>query len=263
MRGAGSVAAIVVLMWSVGLIAGSAWAQSWDVVKRGHFRITAWTGAGLLALAVPASLAATEGVEGGSVQVAIVAMFCFAALIHLVSQYRSTDAAAAMIGLGATVVGAIALAVTAALLDRWSPLLSVPALIAGAALLGAVTNGMLLGHWYLNQPGLKPWALARITNAGIVATLSTLVLGLAGTTKLVGAPTEGAALGLPGFGQDFGPAFFFIWIALVVFTGAVLYGVKRCIAIRSIQSATGLYYVAILTAGVAEFLVRYLMVNAS
>jgi len=263
MRGAGSVAAIVVLMWSVGLVAGSAWSQSWDVVKRGHFRITAWTAAGLLALAVPASLAATEGIEGGSVQVVMVAMFCLAALVYLVAQYRSTDAVAAMVGLGATVVGTIALAVTAALLDRWSPLLSVPALISGAALLGAVTNGMLLGHWYLNQPGLKPWALARLTNAGIVVTVLSLVLGLAGTNKLIGAPTEGAALGLPGFGQDFGPAFFFIWIALVVFTGAVLYGVKRCIAIRSIQSATGLYYVAILTAGVAEFLVRYLMVNAS
>jgi hypothetical protein len=38
---------------------------------------------------------------------------------------------------------------------------------------------------------------------------------------------------------------------------------RRCIQIRSIQSATGLYYVAILTAGVAEFVLRYLMVNAS
>jgi hypothetical protein len=122
---------------------------------------------------------------------------------------------------------------------------------------------MLLGHWYLNQPGLKPWALARITTAGIIVTAFSGIIGLAGTGKLVGAPTEGAALGLPGFGQDLGPAFFFIWLALVVFTGAVLYGVKRCIAIRAIQSATGLYYVAILTAGVAEFLVRYLMVNAT
>jgi hypothetical protein len=38
---------------------------------------------------------------------------------------------------------------------------------------------------------------------------------------------------------------------------------RRCVKIRSIQSATGLYYVAILTAGVSEFLVRYLMINAS
>jgi hypothetical protein len=37
---------------------------------------------------------------------------------------------------------------------------------------------------------------------------------------------------------------------------------RRCVAIRSIQSATGLMYVALLTAGVAELLVRYLMLNA-
>jgi hypothetical protein len=47
-----------------------------------------------------------------------------------------------------------------------------------------------------------------------------------------------------------------------VFTGAVVWMARRCIQIRSIQSATGLYYVAILTAGVAEFVLRYLMLNA-
>jgi hypothetical protein len=48
----------------------------------------------------------------------------------------------------------------------------------------------------------------------------------------------------------------------VAFTGAIVWMARRCIQIRSIQSATGLYYVAILTAGVAEFVLRYLMVNA-
>ncbi|MEA2477501.1 MAG: hypothetical protein QOC87_1700, partial [Actinomycetota bacterium] len=43
----------------------------------------------------------------------------------------------------------------------------------------------------------------------------------------------------------------------------VVWAARRCVNIKSIQSATGLYYVAILTAGVAEFLVRYLMLNAS
>jgi hypothetical protein len=48
-----------------------------------------------------------------------------------------------------------------------------------------------------------------------------------------------------------------------VFTGVVSWMARRCVRIRSIQSATGLFYVAILTAGVSEFLVRYLMVNAA
>lgn len=263
MRGAGAVAAIVVLAWSVGLVAGAAWVQSWGAVKRGHFRIVAWSAVGLAVLAVPSALAATEDVSEGSVLRLSAVLFLAAAIVYLLAQYRADDGTAALVGAGATVVGVVSLMITATLLDNWSPLISIPALVAGAALLGSVTNGMLLGHWYLNQPGLKPWALARVTTAGLVVTALSAVIGLSGAGRFIDAPTEGAALGLPGFGQDFGPAFFFIWLALVLFTGAVLYGVKRCIAIRSIQSATGLYYVAILTVGVAEFLVRYLMVNAS
>jgi hypothetical protein len=261
-NGAGAVASIVSLTWAVGMVAGATWAQSWKVIKRGHFRIVAWCTAVIALLAVLSSVPATEGVEGGATQRLFVILFLASVVLHLLAQYRAQDDVATIIGIGATIVGAMATVFTGGLLVQWSLLLSTLALLSGAALLGAVTNGMLLGHWYLNQPGLKPWALARITLAGLWVSLISAAVGLFATKRLIGAPTEGAALGLPGFGQDFGTAFFFIWVALIVFTAGVIYMVKRCIDIRSIQSATGLYYVAILTAGVAEFLVRYLMVNA-
>lgn len=263
MKGAGAVAAIVLLTWSVGLVAGATWAQSWKVVKRGHFRIVAWCAVSLAVLAIFASISATEGVEGGSVQRMTAVFFVGSAVTYLVAQYRAADEAATIVGVVSSVIGVLSLVVTAGLLTEWSLVLSTAGLISGAALLGAVTNGMLLGHWYLNQPGLKPWALSRLTVACLWVTILSGVIGALGAGKLIGAPTEGAALGLPGFGQNFGPAFFFIWVGLVLFTAGVIYMVKRCIDIRSIQSATGLYYVAILTAGVAEFLVRYLMVNAA
>ena len=263
MTGAGAVAAIVMLSWSVGSIAGAAWTQSWNVVKRGHFRIVAWSSIMLVILGALASISATEGVDGASSQRLFLIVFGVAAVVYLVAQYRAEDQIATIIGGVTAAIGVMLLIVTAGLLPEWPLVLSSTGLVSGAALLGAVTNGMLLGHWYLNQPGLKPWALSRLTMAGLIVTIVCGVVGLAGAGRLVGAPTEGAALGLPGFGQDFGPAFFFIWVALVLFTGGVMYMVKRCIDIRSIQSATGLYYVAILTAGVAEFLVRYLMVNAA
>jgi hypothetical protein len=60
-----------------------------------------------------------------------------------------------------------------------------------------------------------------------------------------------------------GPAFFVVWLALMGFTAVVLWMARRCVQIKSIQSATGLYYIGILTAGTSEFLVRYLMVNAA
>lgn len=263
MTGAGAVAAIVLLAWAVGLLAGSAWVQTWSVVKRGHFRIVGWVCVEVAALAAVTSLAATDLVEGGDAQRALVLMFGAGATVYLATQYRADDVAAAIVGGVASVVGILALVATAGLLEGWPPLLSIPAVVSGAALLGLVTNGMLLGHWYLNQPGLKPWALARLTSAALAATILSGVVGLASARRLIAAPTEGAALGLPGFGESLGPAFFFVWVGLVGFTAAVLFGARRCIAIRSIQSATGLYYVAILTAGVAEFLVRYLMVGTA
>jgi hypothetical protein len=262
-NGAGAVAAIGVLTWSVGLVAGATWVQTWKVVKRGHFRIVGWCAAVLSLLAIAASIAATEGVDGGSVQRMSAVFFACSALVYLAAQYQAADGVATVIGIVSSAIGVLTLIVTAGLLVQWSLLWSALSLVCGAALLGAVSNGMLLGHWYLNQPGLQPWALARLTVAGIWVTIASAVVGFVGAGKLIAAPTEGAALGLPGFGQDFGPAFFLIWVALVAFTAGVMYMVKRCIDIRSIQSATGLYYVAILTAGVAEFLVRYLMVNAT
>ena len=70
-------------------------------------------------------------------------------------------------------------------------------------------------------------------------------------------------LGLPGFGAGFGTVFFVVWLGLVALTSAVVWGARRCVAIRSIQSATGLLYVAVVTAALAEFVVRFLMVNGT
>jgi len=263
MTGAGAVLTLVLMPWAVGSVGAAAWSQTWGVITRGHFRIVAWSVVTLAAMGTFAASAATLGVPGGGAQRLLSIIFVAACAVYLVAQYSQSDATAATIGYVAGGVGIVCLIATAGLMDGWPIVLSTVGVIAGAGLLGAVTNGMLLGHWYLNQPGLKPWALQRLTTLGLAVAIASAVLGVVSAGRLIGAPTEGAALGLPGFGQDFGTAFFFIWLGLVVFTGVVVYMARRCVAIKSIQSATGLYYVAILTAGVAEFLVRYLMVNAA
>lgn len=261
MSGAGGVVALIMLEWTVGLVGAAAWTQSWGVVRRGHFRITAYTGVGLALLAILAMRSGADPVTGGPA--AMIVATAVAAGLYLLVQWSNTDVPAVVVGALATGAGLAALGAAAGLLDEWPVILAAVEVIAGAALLGAVTNGMLLGHWYLNQPGLKPWALARLTTLALVATIATGVLGLAAATKLAGAETDGAVLGIPGFGESFGLAFFLVWIALVGFTGAVVWAARRCVVIKSIQSATGLYYVALLTAGVSEFLVRYLMVSAT
>jgi hypothetical protein len=259
--GAGAVAGLVALEWAVGWIAVAAWNQSWSVVRRGHFRIVAW---GALAFSVLALVLVLGGrdPDWGTLRGLTIAFVVLAGIYALV-QYSRTDLPGVVVGTACGLVGAAALVVAAGRVEGWPQWLAAAGLLTGAALLGAVTNGMLLGHWYLNQPGLKPWALARLTLLALIATGASAIAGLAGAGLLSSATTEGAVLGLPGFGESFGTIFFAVWVLILGFTGAVVWMARRCIAIKSIQSATGLYYVALLTAGVAEFVVRYLMVNAS
>jgi hypothetical protein len=257
--GAGAVAGLVALEWAAGWIAVAAWTQSWSVVRRGHFRIVAW---GALAIAALALVLGSGEADSGWLDGLLIA-FAALALLYLLVQYSRTDVPGTVVGYVTAAVGGVALVVASSEVEGWPLALAALSLLTGAGLLGAVTNGMLLGHWYLNQPGLKPRALARLTLLALVMSAASAAAGLAAIGRLSSAETEGAVLGLPGFGDSFGVVFFAVWLVLVGFTGAVVWMARRCIAIKSIQSATGLYYVALLTAGVAEFVVRYLMVNAS
>lgn len=261
MTGAGAVAGVVLLEWSAGWIGAAAWTQSWSVVRRGHFRIVGWCVLVLTALVV--ALFNSDGTGIDAAARTSVLVFGCGALLYLLVQYSRTDVPGVVVGAIAAIAGALALTLTAGDMQGWPQALAAIELVAGAVLLGAVTNGMLLGHWYLNQPGLKPWALARLTKLALAGTAATAVLGLVATGRLINASTAGSVLGLEGFGESFGAIFYGAWIVLLAFTGAVVWGAKRCVSMRSIQSATGLYYVALLTAGVSEFVVRYLMVNAT
>ena len=262
MTGAGAVVALVLLEWTTGWMGAAAWTQSWGVVSRGHFRVLAWGAVVLAVLGVLASAAAISD-EDSTVVVTSGAILVALCVGYRLVQRSPTDRPGVAVGAAAAAAGVVTLVTAAVQLDNWAPVTATVQLVAGAAFLGAVTNGMLLGHWYLNQPGLKPWALARLTSLSLVALGVSLGLGLVFAGRLSSASTEGAAFGMESFGESFGVAFYFVWLALIALTAVVVWAARRCVRIRSIQSATGLYYVALLTAGVAEFLVRYLMVNAT
>jgi hypothetical protein len=258
-NGAGSVTALVLLECTAGAVAVAAWTQSWTVVRRGHFRIVAWSALVLGCLAALAGRGAWPA-EGPATTLLVVTVA--GAALYLAVQYSRTDLPGTVVGLATGALGVASLVAVATLLAGWPAWLAALELVAGGALVGSVVNGMLLGHWYLNQPGLKPWALGRLTTLALGASAVTAVLGVAAATRLSDASTEGAVLGLPGFGESFGGIFFAVWLSLVAFTAVVVWMARRCVALRSIQSATGLYYVALLSAATSEFLVRYLMVNS-
>ena len=259
MSGAEAVLGLVLIEWAGGLLGAAGWSQSWSVVQRGHFKIIAWTAIAFAAGGYLALNAATsESSIAGPAAIALIVV----SVLYLAAQYVRSDAVGVIVGVAGAVVACVALVGAATLLAGWSAWTAALGLVAGLVVLGGVTNGMLLGHWYLNQPGLKPWALGRLTDATLIGILVAVALGLVFAGKLANASTEGAVLGIPGFGESFSLVFFLAWIAVAGLTAAVVWAARRCVKIKSIQSATGLFYVALLTGGVSEFLVRYLMVNA-
>ena len=112
-----------------------------------------------------------------------------------------------------------------------------PEAFASAALLGSVTNAMLLGHWHLNQPRLGTKPIARL----VWMLWAAIALFLGATAWLVIDATGVQLLGA--------------WTALAfaAFTGVLNAMVQHLVRTRSIMSATGILYLAILLCFVAVF----------
>ena len=123
-------------------------------------------------------------------------------------------------------------------------------LVAGAAFLGAVMDGLLLGHWYLTDRGLTRGPINRYTTALIAA------VGLEVVAVLLGG------FGPTGDDSQFNPlltsAGLAAWIALgMVGTTALIAFLIRA-ALKgerssAVQAATGFFYLAVITAMTAEF----------
>ena len=130
-------------------------------------------------------------------------------------------------------------------------LLSVARVVVGAAFLGAVTDAMLLGHWYLVQPGMPRKPLLEIIRwLAAVWPLEILVLlWPTGMVSVINGSIDDGYNGLMGW----------FWIACAVST-IILVGVTRA-ALKerqysAVMAATGLLYLAILTAFGTDLVAR-------
>jgi hypothetical protein len=110
---------------------------------------------------------------------------------------------------------------------------------AEAALLGAVTNAMLLGHWHLNQPKLGTEPIARL----VYALWAGVAVFVGSSAWLLAARTGAGVRGLA----------FVTAIVFGVFTAILTAMVQHLVRTRSIMSATGILYLEILLCFVAVF----------
>ena len=130
-------------------------------------------------------------------------------------------------------------------------LLSVARVIVGAAFLGAVTDAMLLGHWYLVQPGMPRGPLLELIRwlAWIWPIEVIVLLWPVGMGSVITGTIDDGYNGILGW----------MWILCALFT-IVLVGVTRA-ALRerqysAVMAATGLLYLAILTAFGTDLIAR-------
>jgi hypothetical protein len=129
--------------------------------------------------------------------------------------------------------------------------LAVSRTLVGAAFLGAVTDAMLLGHWYLVQPGLPRKLLNELVRAlQFVWPIEVAVLLLpTGMASVLAGTVDDGWNGTLGW----------IWVACAVTTLVLVIVTQAALRERyysAVMSATGLLYLAILTAFGTDLIAR-------
>ena len=132
--------------------------------------------------------------------------------------------------------------------------LSVARVLVGAAFLGAISDGMLLGHWYLVQPGLARRPLLEMVRwTGLVWPAEVVLLLLpTGMVSVLNGTIDDGYNGMLGW----------FWVACAVTTIGLVIVTRAALKERyysAVMAATGLLYLAILTAFGTDLVARALL----
>ncbi len=156
----------------------------------------------------------------------------------------------------APVLGTVGL--IAAGIDSGGPAwLGVARTLAGAAFLGSVSDAMLLGHWYLTQPGLPRAPLNELVRWVAWTWLPEVLLLLVpvGMVSVLNGTIDDGYGGMLGW----------FWLACAVTTIVLVFVTHKALQERyysAVMAATGLLYLAILTAFGTDLVARAVLAGA-
>jgi hypothetical protein len=150
----------------------------------------------------------------------------------------------------APAIGVIGL-IAAAVADGGPHGLAIARTLVGAAFLGSVTDAMLLGHWYLVQPGLGRGLLNELVRmvAYVWPFEVAVLLWPTGMVQVLNGQVNDGYGGLLGW----------FWLACVVTTIVLCLITEAALKERyysAVMAATGLLYLAILTAFGTDLVAR-------
>jgi hypothetical protein len=252
-RGSAGVMAVVLAQTVAGSTALLFLTPLWHEVKRGFFTLS---GVVVALLALPAwwsaHVAIVPGNEAGLWAERLTAASAVLAVVWAVAMLAKQHAPARAAGVLAVPTSSLALVALAGT-ARQGAGVALLQLLAGAAFLGAVLDGLLLGHWYLTDRGLSRGPINRSTAI------------LVGAVALEAVAVITAGFGGVGSSKEFNPLLtagaLAPWIALGMVATTALVAVMVRLTLRSqhasaVQSATGFFYLGVVTAFTAEVAVK-------
>ena len=245
--------ATVLLQWAVGGLAfcwvttrGQLLGIGYGWLLRG-----VWGTCALLALVIGLRTDTVPVREASAAAVVIATLFALVVSVRF--RNDGPEALPSWLDLPAPVLGLVGL-VAAGLAAGGPDALAVARIVIGAAFLGSITDAMLLGHWYLVQPGLSRQPLHELLTCATVLWFPEVVVLLipTGMVSVLNGTIDDGYGGMLGW----------FWVMSAVTTLALL--VVTRLALRekqysAVMAATGLLYLAILTAAGTDLVARALL----
>ncbi|MCA1830200.1 MAG: hypothetical protein ABR552_09330 [Actinomycetota bacterium] len=240
------VFALVLAEIAVGGIAVLWLVPAWGNVRDAFFKLA---GGVLAACAVFAWLAARAPLRGADTRATILlAAFAASAVVWQLLLWAGARSPSRLVGMASSPVGVAAFIVLSAndAVPR-SAFVAAFQLLAGALVMGAVVDGLLLGHWHLVDRKAAKAPLERINYlflAGCAAAAAAVLLG--GT---------GAGVARSDLSPLLGVGVLTVSIAVGMMALCALIGsfIRALIKEDSMQSATGLFYLGVIMAVAGEF----------
>ena len=249
MSGSTGVMAVILLEIAVGAAAVLWASRVWGAVRRGFFLLSGVT----ITACAAGALAITASDVGAGPTTTALAVFTGLCVLWQVAQLIRADGVARGLGMTAAAAGVVALPFFAQLRDGGTPLATVE-LALGALFLGSTLHGLPLGHWYLVERRLdkrhmvdSAWWYA----AGVAAAIGTAALSAANPPPPAG-PSFSPFLAVPGFSVLLAGGL----VVICAIIAAFVWKLAREGG-RSIQAATGYFYLAVIMAVSAEMSAKF------